>query len=175
MTLEPVNPKQPSTSPSCVKTCTFEGLVQFELYVVHNAPEYFCSSYCTDILRCPRRTNTSINWLFFFIFKPHNRTITTYQVNVSIKLVVVYYNGEKPNLFRLHNDVTLYGLNDQLDQINGELKHIEKGGWTMFSIIDRWSTQVEALGSPIWSSRTKVMWEPCSLYLVGVVLWVQSS
>jgi len=42
----------------------------------------------------------------------------------NTKLAAVYYNGEKlPHLFRIHNDVTLSGLKDQLDQINRQLNH----------------------------------------------------
>jgi len=42
----------------------------------------------------------------------------------NTKLASVYYNGGKPpHLFRIHNDVTLSGLKDQLDQINSQLNH----------------------------------------------------
>jgi len=38
--------------------------------------------------------------------------------------VTVYYNGgTPPNLFKIHNDVTLSGLKDELDQINCQLNH----------------------------------------------------
>jgi len=47
-----------------------------------------------------------------FFFDPNN------------KLVVVYYNGGKPPyLFWIHTDVTLSGLNGQLDQINRQLNY----------------------------------------------------
>jgi len=40
------------------------------------------------------------------------------------KLAAVYYNGgTPPYLFRIHNDVTLSGLKDELDQINLQLNH----------------------------------------------------
>ena len=40
------------------------------------------------------------------------------------KLTAVYYNdGTPPHLFRIHNDVTLSGLKDELDQINRQLNH----------------------------------------------------
>jgi len=46
-----------------------------------------------------------------------------YVVNVNTKLAAMYYNVEKPNLFRVHVDVTLSNMNDQLDQINSRLNH----------------------------------------------------
>jgi len=40
------------------------------------------------------------------------------------KLATVYYNGgTPPHLFRIHNDVTLSELKDELDQINLQLNH----------------------------------------------------
>jgi len=40
------------------------------------------------------------------------------------KLAAVYYNGgTPPHLFRIHNDVTLSELKDELDQINRQLNH----------------------------------------------------
>jgi len=42
----------------------------------------------------------------------------------NAKLAAVYYNGRKPpHLVRIHNDVTLSGLKDQLDQTNRQLNH----------------------------------------------------
>ena len=42
----------------------------------------------------------------------------------NTKLAAVYYNGGKPtHLFRIRNDVTLFGLKDKLDQINHQLNH----------------------------------------------------
>ncbi|KEH42513.1 hypothetical protein MTR_1g069840 [Medicago truncatula] len=42
----------------------------------------------------------------------------------NTKLAAVYYTGGKqPHLFRIHNDVTLSRLKDQLDQINCQLNH----------------------------------------------------
>jgi len=42
----------------------------------------------------------------------------------NTKLAAVYYNsGTPPHLFRIHNDVTLFGLKDELDQINRQLNH----------------------------------------------------
>jgi len=44
--------------------------------------------------------------------------------NPNTKLAAVYSNEEKPpHLFRIRNDVTLFGLKDQLDQINRQLNH----------------------------------------------------
>jgi len=44
--------------------------------------------------------------------------------NSNTKLVVVYYNGGKsPHQFRIHIDVTLFGLKSQLNEINLELNH----------------------------------------------------
>jgi hypothetical protein len=34
------------------------------------------------------------------------------------KLVVVYYNGRKPNMFRVCVDITLSALKDQSEQID---------------------------------------------------------
>ena len=48
-------------------------------------------------------------------------TVNTYTIVIKIKLVLVYYNRVKPKLFKVHVDVTLLGLRDQLDQINGHL------------------------------------------------------
>jgi len=43
----------------------------------------------------------------------------------NTKLAAVYYrDGKPPHLFRIHNDVTLFALKDQLDQINRQLNHI---------------------------------------------------
>jgi hypothetical protein len=40
----------------------------------------------------------------------------------NTKLAVVYYNGgTPPHLFRIHDDVTLSGLKDELDQLNRQL------------------------------------------------------
>ena len=40
----------------------------------------------------------------------------------NTKLAAVYYNGgTPPHLFRIHNDVTLSKLKDELDQINRQL------------------------------------------------------
>jgi len=40
----------------------------------------------------------------------------------NTKLAAVYNTGGKqPHLFRIHNDVTIFGLKDQLDQINRQL------------------------------------------------------
>ena len=42
----------------------------------------------------------------------------------NTKLAAVYYNGKTPpHLFRIHNDVTLSKLKDELDQINRQLNH----------------------------------------------------
>jgi len=42
----------------------------------------------------------------------------------NTKLAAIYYNGgTPPHLFRTHNDVTLSGLKDELDQINRQLNH----------------------------------------------------
>ncbi|KEH16939.1 hypothetical protein MTR_0064s0170 [Medicago truncatula] len=42
--------------------------------------------------------------------------------NLNTKLVVVYYNGEKPpHLFRIRTDITHSGLKSQLNEINLEL------------------------------------------------------
>jgi len=42
----------------------------------------------------------------------------------NTKLAAVYYNGGTPtHLFRIRNDVTLFGMKDELDQINRQLNH----------------------------------------------------
>ena len=41
-----------------------------------------------------------------------------YLVDPNTMLAAVYFNGGKPNLFRVLVDVTLVDLKDQLDQIN---------------------------------------------------------
>jgi len=64
-----------------------------------------------------------MNWCVWFNCKPHHRIMNTYPVDVNTKLVVVYYNEEKPNIFKIYVDVTLYGLKDHQDQINGRLIH----------------------------------------------------
>jgi len=47
-----------------------------------------------------------------------------YVIDPNTKLVAVYYNkGKTPHLFRIRIDVTLFGLKDQLDQINCQLNH----------------------------------------------------
>ena len=47
-----------------------------------------------------------------------------YGFGPNTKLAAVYYNGGKPpHLCRIRNDVTLYGLKDELDQINRQLNH----------------------------------------------------
>jgi hypothetical protein len=42
--------------------------------------------------------------------------------DLNTKPAAVYYNGGRPpHLFRIHYDVTLSGLKDELDQINRQL------------------------------------------------------
>jgi len=44
--------------------------------------------------------------------------------NWNTKPTAVYYNlGKPPHLFRIHTDVTLSGLKDQLNQINLEINY----------------------------------------------------
>jgi hypothetical protein len=50
--------------------------------------------------------------------------MNTYQVDLNTKLTSIYYNGGKPNLFRVWVDVTLSELKDQLDQINHRLNNM---------------------------------------------------
>lgn len=49
--------------------------------------------------------------------------MSTYLVEMNINLAVVYYNREKPNLFRINVDVILFDLKDRLDQINDRFNH----------------------------------------------------
>jgi len=51
--------------------------------------------------------------------------MNTFSVDINTKPASVYYNSGKINLFRVHVDVTLSGLNDQLDQIKWCLNHID--------------------------------------------------
>jgi len=46
-----------------------------------------------------------------------------YPVDRNTKLAAVFYNGGKPNLFRVWVDVMLVDLKDHLDQINRRLNH----------------------------------------------------
>ncbi|AES98184.1 hypothetical protein MTR_5g065400 [Medicago truncatula] len=47
-----------------------------------------------------------------------------YVFDPNAKLAAIYYNGGKPpHMFRIHNDVTLFGLKSQLNQINLELNY----------------------------------------------------
>jgi len=42
----------------------------------------------------------------------------------NTKLAAIYYNGgTSPHMFKIHNDVTLSWLKDELDQINCQLNH----------------------------------------------------
>jgi hypothetical protein len=47
----------------------------------------------------------------------------TSATDLNTKLFVVYYNGENPHMFRVHNDITLFELKDMLYQINHQLNH----------------------------------------------------
>jgi len=49
--------------------------------------------------------------------KPHQIIMDTSLIDMNTKLALVYYNGVKPHLFRVRNDVTLSRLKDQLDQL----------------------------------------------------------
>ncbi|KEH23138.1 hypothetical protein MTR_7g066930 [Medicago truncatula] len=52
--------------------------------------------------------------------------MTNYLFFVSTKITAVYYSRGKPNLFRVHVDVTLSNLKDQLDQIKSRLNQRER-------------------------------------------------
>jgi len=64
-----------------------------------------------------------IRLLFFIYCKPRQITTNTSVIDLNTKLAEVYYNMGKPHLFRVRNDVTLSGLNDQMDQINHQLNY----------------------------------------------------
>jgi len=49
--------------------------------------------------------------------------MNTYPVDLNTKLVTIYYNEGKSNLFRVWVDVTLSVLKVRLDQINCWLNH----------------------------------------------------
>jgi len=52
------------------------------------------------------------------------KSMDIYVIHLNTKLAAVYYNGGKsPYLFRNRTDITLYGLNDHLDQTNRQLNH----------------------------------------------------
>lgn len=61
--------------------------------------------------------------------------MNTYPVDVNTRLAVVYYNGWKPNLFRVYVDVTLFSLKDQLDKIKDCLYH--KDTWRVDNVENR--------------------------------------
>jgi len=44
-----------------------------------------------------------------------------YSLKINTNIVVVYYNKGKPNMFRIHMDITLCDLKDPLEQIDGRL------------------------------------------------------
>lgn len=59
----------------------------------------------------------------FICCKPRQIIIDTSIIDLNTKLVLVYYNKGKSNLLRVRNDVTLFGLKDQLDKINRRLNN----------------------------------------------------
>ena len=87
-----------------------------------------------------------MNWCVWFNCKPHHRTMNTYPVYVNTKLVLVYYNEEKPNIFKIYVDVILYGLKDHQDQMNGRLIH--KDTKRVDNVEYRRSTHTEVHRSP---------------------------
>ena len=46
-------------------------------------------------------------------------------IDMNIKLAAMYYNVGKSRMFKVWNNVTLFGSNDQMDQINCRLNHID--------------------------------------------------
>jgi len=46
-------------------------------------------------------------------------------IDLNTKLVAAYYNKGKPHMFKVRNNVTLFGSNNQLDQINRQLNQID--------------------------------------------------
>jgi hypothetical protein len=61
-----------------------------------------------------------------------------YRIDVNIELGAVYYKEGKPNMFRVYIEVTLSGLKDQLEQINGRLRN-NNDVRVMFSVIRQYS------------------------------------
>jgi len=59
----------------------------------------------------------------FICCKPHQIIMDTSIINPNTKLVCSLLQRGKFNLVRVRNDVTLFGLKDQLDQINRRLNH----------------------------------------------------
>jgi len=49
--------------------------------------------------------------------------MTAHPIEMNTILAAVYYNIEKPSLFRVCVGVTLCDLKDQVDQINDHLNH----------------------------------------------------
>jgi len=92
--------------------------------------------------------------MFGSFCKPHHITMNTYHVDMNTKLPAVYHNEGKPNLFRVHINVTLSSLKGQLDKLTVVSTIKTQGGWKMLTIIVRWSTQMSTFYSPRWNSRT---------------------
>jgi len=94
----------------------------------------------------------------------------------NTKLAAVYYNGgTPPHLFRIHNDVTLSGLKDELDQINRQLSHRDTRRVVGVDYDVHCLTQPDLFVSAGWNSQTMTTWEPCSLSMLSTVLEDRSS
>jgi len=66
--------------------------------------------------------------------------MNTYPVDMNTKLPVVYHNEGKPNLFRVHIDVTLSPLKGLLDKLTTVSTIETQGMWSMLTIIVHCST-----------------------------------
>jgi len=87
---------------------------------------FSCGPHCTESLCDPGHPGTSINRCHcVHNQKPHRKkTMENSVFDLNTKLAAVCYNqGKRPNLFRIPNNVTLFGLKSQLNQINLELNY----------------------------------------------------
>jgi len=69
-------------------------------------------------------------------------------IDSNTKLVAICYNeGKPPHLFEIRTDVTLFGLKNQLDQINRQLNKETQGGLMVLIIDIHQLTQSKLCGS----------------------------
>jgi len=88
----------------------------------------------------------------------------------NTKLAAVYYNRRKPpHLFRIRADVTLSGLNGQMDQINLQLNY--RDTWRVVGVEYQRPSTDSAKSVRLSQMKTTT----CSRSLVSTVLEGQSS
>jgi len=93
-------------------------------------------------------------FFFFICCKAHQITMDTSVVDLNIKLAAIYYNEGKSHQLRVHNDITLFRLKNQLDQINRQLNHRDTRR------MDDVDYRLPSIDSARWSSWMTTMWEP---------------